>query len=262
MKISIIIKLITFSILPIIASCGLRDEPAHVKLAKCEQSAMYLEKNKKLMRDAVAWRESTSNIPGPMSRVEAIQYANERGSVIMMESMNGDGSLKKSVLVKWYESSYCKNLLNDYLNHEFGESSPKEKEFIEKNSDIEYPIMRQIIHYSKSLAGNGNNEVPCSKFNKQFEFVFDKRYAKDFGFELSEGIKSTIIDSSFKLKGFQRKFLLSEIDGDRMEEISNSLNSRCFVNDGFLSDKIQGLDIFPRYEPEEIIDESHLGGGI
>lgn len=245
-------KFIVLIIFPFISSCGLMDEPTHVKLARCDQSSKYLERNSKLMRDAIEWRKSLTPLK-PMSRQEAIQYSNESSS-IMMEAMNEDTSLKKSVLIKWYESNYCRSLLADYLNSEFGQPTQQEIEVLERNKDVEYALMRQIIYYSKSMVGESNNEVPCSKFKNQFEITFNNRYAANYKSELLQGIKSTILDSSFKLKDFQKEFLIEQIEGDQLESISREINSKCFDDNKFLSEKIYNLDILPQHEPVQIIE--------
>ena len=233
-----------FSVLFVVmatASCGMQEDSEYVKLYKCEQSAMYLLRNEDLMRKATSWKSQM--LPQPGSRDDLMRRVEENNKA-MSEVMDGNGALKKQVLLDWYNSDYCKIVLKEYQDYEIGEANRREAEIIAKNKEVEEAIARQVANYSGSLVNADSKEVSCSKFKEQVDITFNNSSTSKFRNELQSGLRTTIKDSSFKLKKFQKEYMESQIADDQIEAIAKSIYRVC-QDDSLLSDQI-GLSDFVR----------------
>lgn len=232
------VKLISTVVFPLVlmtvAGCGAQEDEEHVKLYKCERSAMYLNQNEDLVRKAVDWKAKT--LPQPQSRDELMQRVNQREKA-MFEVMTDNANLKKNVLLEWYNSDYCKNVVGDYQDFSLGESNRREAEIIGKNKEIEDALARQVVFYSKSLVDKESNEVSCLKLKEQIDIVYNNASAIKYRSELAGGLRATIIESVFKLKKFQQDFVGVQVGNDYLEEFSKELYDIC-DNDALLSNRI------------------------
>lgn len=216
-------------------SCtGLTDDDK-TKLYKCEKSAMYLEKNEKLMKKAASWKREQLSLLA-QSREDIIENTQKLNNV-MMEVMNGEGQLDKSILLDWYNSDYCVSLLKEYQDYEYGHENQKEQEIISANKDIEEALMRQVAHYSTSLVDKNTKEISCDKFKDQFDMTYNNPSSTPFRKELESGLALTIKDSLHNLKKFQIACIDKQITSENIEQFSRSIQQNC-SNEKLLSTEI------------------------
>jgi len=215
-------------------SCGLSQDD-RIELYKCEKSAMYLERNEDLMRKATSWKLGT--LPQNIESREDFMKFISKTNTVMSEVMNEDGSFDKSNLLDWYNSDYCESVLKEYQDYEFGAEEEREAAIIEKNKDEEKALLRQVLHYSKSMVSNNTKEASCDKFKEQFDITYNNTSTSKYKNDLQIGLRSTIKESSFKLKKFQIDYVESQIADDHLEEFSREIYEAC-PNEQLLSDQI------------------------
>lgn len=221
-----------------ILGCSLVEDPEYITLEKCKISSRELFENEELTIKAIRWKSMT--IPKPENSKEALNQLN-KSSALIHEYMNGDGSLKKSVLRDWHKSDYCKKLLVDYQEFETEESNIKQQEANAKAKDFSEAIARQAAIYSKSLASSELKEIPCTKFKDQFEFIYKNDATLNFRSDLTLGLRGTISDSLFKLKIHQQEYAKSQLDEKNLENFSREIYSTC-RGENLLSDELKEVN--------------------
>jgi hypothetical protein len=215
-------------------SCGMSLDDEQTKLYKCEKSAMYLSHNEVLMRKAVKWK--STQLSQQIENREDLMKNIGRANNAMSEVMNENG-LDKGALRDWYNSEYCTNLLKEYQNYEYGAEKEKEAEIIAKNKDTEEALIRQVLHYSKSMVNTESKEVSCEKFKEQFDIAYKNPSTLKYKDDLEKGLRETIRESLFKLKKFQIDYIMAQVTSDQLENISQEIYTEC-QNQQLLSDKI------------------------
>lgn len=226
-----------FLVAVLVAGCG--SDPEHVQVYKCSQSAMYLDRNEDLMRKAAQWR--MSSLPPPETKEDVMRQHAER-SRAMGEVMADSGALDRSALRKWYETSYCESMLNDYLDYARQEDARREAEIIAKNKEIEKALLRQVAYYSKSQVDPNTKEVSCKKFNEQVAMTYRNTSAAPYRNDLSAGLHATLNESSYKLPRFQQKFIAEQSAGPQLANLAQDIASVCPA-DALLSDRIKSAQM-------------------
>lgn len=224
-----------------LSGCSYFDDSIDVKLYQCKQSAYHLDINSTLMRSAVDWK-SPQLVPPPESRQELLDRLNKI-NLTMSSAMNGNGSMDRDKLGDWYKSDFCQGILKEYQDHAYGSPNDKERAILEANKGEDAALLRQVQHFSKSMADRDSKEVSCNKFKEQYSMTYANQStsSEKYREQLEQGLRSTINDSTFKLKKYQVESIAEEISGQKIRSVASNMNDIC-ADDKLLSDRIAKSD--------------------
>ena len=231
-------NLIFFPIIFALPGCSYFDDSVDVKLYQCRQSAYHLDINSTLMSRAVDWK-SPQLVPPPESRKELMERLNKI-NLTMSSAMNGNGSMDRDKLRSWYASDFCQGILKEYQDHEYGSPSDKERAIIEENKGEDAALLRQVQYFSKSMVDKDSKEVSCKKFKEQYSMTYGDQSTSSGKYreQLEQGLRSTINDSTFKLKKFQIEFVAEKLSGKDIKTFSSDLIDVC-KDEKLLSDRLE-----------------------